>query len=228
MMKNNYIFLSILFLFSGLQSFGQTDSLSLDTVPGQNYNFFLGVTDTVTLSLTNNDSLNAFAGTIKLGYRAQGAGTTIFESNDSVQINQLQGSASMNVEFSGVTFSQPDFQLGGNGIVVWPITNNPPDTVDSLHITVVLGDNLAVIDHNWEGYHQLKLYPNPASEVVNWQFKGLPVLAEQVRVFDPRGKLIKLERNQNNLRIDELPAGVYFLQLQIKGNQRKTFRLIKS
>lgn len=65
-----------------------------------------------------------------------------------------------------------------------------------------------------EKSRQLNLFPNPASSVVNLYFEDDTFIPESVKIMNASGQLV-LEQawNGNQINIEHLQAGVYFLTL---------------
>ena len=58
----------------------------------------------------------------------------------------------------------------------------------------------------------VKIYPNPASEIINVDVKG--DLSLKISLFDFGGKLINSITNTNQLEVNSIPSGIYFLKLK--------------
>ncbi len=74
----------------------------------------------------------------------------------------------------------------------------------------------------------VNIYPNPANEVVIIRFLSLPEDGAEIQLFDVTGKKIfnrEIITNVENINIENLPAGVYFIKTYIK-NQSNTTKLI--
>lgn len=71
----------------------------------------------------------------------------------------------------------------------------------------------------------IKVYPNPFSEMVN---VTKPELVKSVRVSDLSGKLIKtINQPESVIRLNDLSAGMYLLQLDMKDGSKQTIKVIK-
>ncbi|SMC75390.1 T9SS type A sorting domain-containing protein [Moheibacter sediminis] len=60
---------------------------------------------------------------------------------------------------------------------------------------------------------ELKIYPNPVQDVLNI---SSPKKFEEVQIHDANGKLVS-NSNQNKISLKHLPAGIYWIQIQIEG-----------
>ncbi|MDF2553632.1 MAG: C-terminal target protein [Chryseobacterium sp.] len=71
----------------------------------------------------------------------------------------------------------------------------------------------------------IKVYPNPFSEIVNI---SKPELVKSIRVSDVSGKLIRtFNQAESVLRLNDLSAGMYILQLDMKDGSKQTIKIIK-
>ena len=82
------------------------------------------------------------------------------------------------------------------------------------------------IDQAEEG--TIRLYPNPANDVLNIALQGTEV--NEAVVIDIYGKTVArttVAEGSNTLNISVLPAGMYFVQLRAAGSVKATQKLIK-
>ena len=71
----------------------------------------------------------------------------------------------------------------------------------------------------------IQVYPNPFSEVVNIT---KPELVKMIQVSDLSGKLIKtINQPESVIRLNDLSAGMYLLQLDMKNGSKQTIKVIK-
>lgn len=71
----------------------------------------------------------------------------------------------------------------------------------------------------------IKVYPNPFSEMVNIT---KPELVKMIQVSDLSGKLIKtINQPESVIRLNDLSAGMYLLQLDMKDGSKQTIKVIK-
>ena len=62
----------------------------------------------------------------------------------------------------------------------------------------------------------VRVYPNPAADVIQVHCAGLDVLVGSVEVFDVYGKLLNIANvvgNPANINVSALSPGIYFLRL---------------
>ncbi|MCI3937379.1 T9SS type A sorting domain-containing protein [Chryseobacterium aahli] len=91
-------------------------------------------------------------------------------------------------------------------------------------VTATVDSNCLSTSEN-EAKNVIKVYPNPFSEVVN---VTKPELVKSVRVSDLSGKLIEtINQPESVLRLNDLSAGMYLLQLDMKDGSKQTIKVIK-
>ena len=75
------------------------------------------------------------------------------------------------------------------------------------------------------GKENIKVYPNPFSEVVNI---NKPELVKSIKVSDVSGKLLKtINQPESVLRLTDLSQGMYILLLEMKDGSRQSIKVIK-
>ncbi|RMA57135.1 FG-GAP-like repeat-containing protein [Ulvibacter antarcticus] len=111
-------------------------------------------------------------------------------------------------------------------IVRWPsgnvdVIDNP--NINEQHVIVEGSNPLAVTQFEIEG---LRLFPNPASDVLNFSLKGLE--NKPVTIIDLNGKVIKNTSisSENDINVSSLDSGVYFVQLEIE-KQVVSYKFLK-
>jgi len=71
----------------------------------------------------------------------------------------------------------------------------------------------------------IKVYPNPFSEIINIT---KPELVKTVRVSDLSGKLLRtINQPEAVLRLNDLAAGMYLLQLDMKDGSQQSIKIVK-
>lgn len=75
------------------------------------------------------------------------------------------------------------------------------------------------------GKDNIKVYPNPFSELINI---SQPELVKSIQVSDVSGKLIKMiNKPESVIRLQDLLQGMYILQLEMKDGSRQSVKVIK-
>ncbi|PZX47706.1 T9SS type A sorting domain-containing protein, partial [Algoriphagus chordae] len=83
------------------------------------------------------------------------------------------------------------------------------------------------------GQTSIKMYPNPASSIVNLQPTDESVEIAEIAIFDIRGRLIQkyepsivANGNRYTLKVDDLAAGVYLVTTTTESGATQMHRLI--
>ncbi len=98
---------------------------------------------------------------------------------------------------------------------------NGCESTDSIFITVEECLSTTALDTDL-----IKIYPNPASELVIIQGEGLTSAFQWIHVLDITGKLamtLKISQYEETIPVAELTDGIYFINLV--GSQNKTFKI---
>ncbi len=90
---------------------------------------------------------------------------------------------------------------------------------------------VTTIEENLDIAINLKVFPNPASEVVNIQFQEPVDGAITVSVLDSQGKLVKRDIIESTIvekqiNLQDFPAGVYYLRLT-RGKLVNIYKVVK-
>lgn len=112
------------------------------------------------------------------------------------------------------TFSAPSYSKGKNIVVIWPSALNT-NTQDSLRAEVYVIDITGIKDPVLVS-QLLKLYPNPVVNQLNLQIAADNVIAEEIRIINSAGQVLKLIYNSNTISFSDLPAGSYHLAVRTK------------
>jgi hypothetical protein len=112
-------------------------------------------------------------------------------------------------------------------IIEWPsgtvdVIENP--AIDQTHIIVEGSSPLAVSDFQKK---DLKLYPNPTSDILNFSLKGIGNTA--VQIIDVSGKMVMGTKisHDNQIDVASLESGVYFVMLQVD-KKTVTYKFVKN
>jgi len=102
------------------------------------------------------------------------------------------------------------------------------------------GDTLTfpcIIDSSWVGIDEgnidsgLKIYPNPASQMINIQTDNVQSSIKGVSVYDVTGKAMhgstSLTMTNATVDVSNLPNGLYFLHVEMSNGQRVVRKMVK-
>lgn len=150
-----------------------------------------------------------------------------YEFDEVVKVNSTfyvgirqQYSKSINIGFDTSNDNrQYCFYEVGNG---WKNTS----FVGSFMIRPVMGGEpyFVGVEENQEVTSNLRIYPNPASDVVH--ISGIDAEnCEEICVYDVSGRVVKSSRYVNELNISDLSDGVYMIRVIGKGGMSDTSKL---
>jgi hypothetical protein len=179
----------------------------------QTYTFDLVLSNTTNIFVNSTISFHMLVDTIE----------TVFFSSPQTAIGPGDTVA---VTISPFLFTQPQFKIGNNIVVVWPVVNGMVVPVDSFQ-TVVYFVPLSSLAPGEVASDGMSLYPMPASDYLQLGFNHL-LIPEHVRIWTLSGQLVKeLPRNTRIIPISYLSQGMYFLEVSF-GNSIIRKRFIKN
>ncbi|WP_265132103.1 T9SS type A sorting domain-containing protein [Chryseobacterium oranimense] len=74
------------------------------------------------------------------------------------------------------------------------------------------------------------LYPNPTRDYLYIDFTSLPYKGSEYQLYDAQGKLVKkdvISQSKSELNLSSLPSAAYIIRINQKGENLKTFKVIK-
>jgi hypothetical protein len=90
---------------------------------------------------------------------------------------------------------------------------------------------ITTVEENLEVLVNIKIFPNPASDVVNLQFDS-PVEGQIIlTILDSQGKLVKTDMIEatmieKQINLQDMPAGIYYLRLT-RGKLVNVYKVVK-
>ena len=156
----------------------------------------------------------------KLPSANAGRDTTICHG-DSAQLG--------NGNYIGVTYSwQPTTGLSNATIgnprasptvaSTYYLTQTSPCGITRDTVVVTLGNCWAGVNEMRIG--EIEIYPNPANDKLNVEIKGYKGKASKVKIYNVLGEMVKgelkMEDEKLTIDIDDLPNGLYFIEVQNK------------
>lgn len=175
-----------------------------------------------------------FSGTINIS--ADASGTLIIGNKTYTNVLRIKSVQNFNLTSSGFplgTVSNTSYMYydathkfpllsstTGNVNISLLNINQTTTTAQALNETF-----LAVQDNNILKGNGLRLYPNPAHDVV--QVKGNTKMYSSARIYSPDGKILKTSAvNSGKIDVSELPSSTYFIEFSGK-DSKETHKLIK-
>jgi hypothetical protein len=90
---------------------------------------------------------------------------------------------------------------------------------------------VTTVEENIDIPVEVKIYPNPASDILNIGFESAVETEISLTILDSHGRLVKSDRVEaltveKQVNLQDLPAGVYYLRL-IKGRLINVYKVVK-
>jgi len=136
-----------------------------------------------------------------------------------------------------VIASAGGYNVNGGLSISWTLGETIIPTFKSQDGTLVLTHGfqqqliITTVEEKLDVLVNIKVYPNPASDVVNIQFET--AVDEQIvlTVLDSSGKLVKrdlieVSLTEKQINMQDLPAGIYYLRLT-KGKLVNVYKVVK-
>lgn len=134
------------------------------------------------------------------------------------------------VNVGGFTFDPQTFKLGGNVVVVWPVSNNGSQIMvtDSFYTMVEILGYAGISDITQFDVNN-NIFPVPASDVLFLPQNITKNSIEHVRIIDMLGRIkVLLRQYPKSVSVAELDNGFYFLEVKEKNDQIRIFKFIVS
>jgi hypothetical protein len=96
----------------------------------------------------------------------------------------------------------------------------------------VTDGNLATPDNSIEPKAEIFIFPNPTTDFVNINMKGLEFEngPQSYQLYDIQGRLIKqntINQTETQINLSDLSSSIYILQVYVNNQVLKTFKIIK-
>lgn len=128
----------------------------------------------------------------------------------------------------GYLFDGSVFRPGNNVVVVWPHSSQALIVDTAAFATFFINNQAQGLD-DLTGIPGLSIYPNPTNDLA--QIWSPELRLESVRIFNTMGQEIKQEDAGSafkmTLRLSDVPAGLYILEVVGTGMRRASIRLMK-
>lgn len=179
----------------------------------------------------NNSLFEEENGAASMVYNADSGLTIAWSDGNNILAQRIETSDSLEWDSAGKAVctaanSQFNPQLvsgnPGNVICVWQDqraydTSSSNDDIYASLITTASSLSIASVEKE----KNIIAYPNPANQFVHLKLFNIPY-ADVVRIFDENGKMMKRYRHfdlQKPINIEELPSGVYSLEITAGNNE---------
>ncbi len=175
--------------------------------------------------VTNTDSNAVFTGAISIRMQVQATLDSFFLYTDSTNWT-IPANNSITYSINGYHFVTPHpYMAGHDVIIVWPVAapNVPMETLtDSVYIIDDTG--IPEIDRA----KGLYIYPNPANKELNYLINHPQNEIYYVRIISVLGQeMERINPNTRSLSVNDLPSGMYFIEIKLKDGSSIKEKFIK-
>lgn len=145
------------------------------------------------------------------------------------------GTANLHRNSAGAVFpyTTPQLVITGTTFVNYPayyfyfynINFTPACESARTMVTATVSSAGCLSTNEIEANDKLKVYPNPFSDLINIE---RPDLVKSIQITDLSGKLVRNNvKAESVVRLHDLSAGMYILQLDMKDGSKQTIKIIK-
>lgn len=114
------------------------------------------------------------------------------------------------------------YRYGIDVIVIWPYASSAA-TIDSLEFTIFIQDPNGV--NELDVKELIRLYPNPFTDRVSVFNSEIKV--ESITIYDISGKLVASNTRQNTICTENLPGGMYQVEVILADKKAYRFKIVK-
>jgi hypothetical protein len=207
---------------------GQSSNISIDSFIGFPAQAYYNQPFNFSIFLSNHDSTD-YQGTITITYYNDSIDSTTYSFGGSYSV-YIQANSYDTISVDSFEFDSASFRLGGNVVVVWPVSNNGmqimvTDTFKTfVEILGYLGIN-DLLQNNSLGL----IYPVPADRTIFLPQNIVENSVEYVRIIDLMGRSVfTINHYPSAISTDELENGVYFLEVKAKNKNSNVLKFIVS
>ncbi|MFN8210333.1 MAG: T9SS type A sorting domain-containing protein [Bacteroidales bacterium] len=136
-----------------------------------------------------------------------------------------------------VIASAGGYNYNGGISISWTLGETIIPTFTSSDGTLILTHGfqqkliITAIEENMNSEVKVKIYPNPATEIINIQFDAATDKEILLYLLDGNGKLVKTDRIEEssvekNINVEDLPSGLYFMKM-VKGKLVNVYKVVK-
>ncbi|HEY0030763.1 MAG TPA: T9SS type A sorting domain-containing protein [Bacteroidia bacterium] len=182
-------------------------------------------TDSVSLWIINTGT-GTFNDTLELWTIVQDSALFTYHMVDNVSLGNVTIPAGDSISYTLVPYyaiAPALYHYDINVIVIWPMANSVP-TSDSLTYTQVL--TLPNGIHEIDLQQLIKAYPNPSMNDFTISNDSKTSI-EEVRIYDPQGRLIAIVKGQNIIHTQNWKPGTYVMKILLENKKQVTIRVVK-
>ena len=88
------------------------------------------------------------------------------------------------------------------------------------------GDESIILGISENDKTDLKIFPNPANDVLNYQINSFQIVSK-IKIFDINGRKQNTSHSGNSLDLMNLVSGIYFIEFSFSNNTKEIRQIIK-
>ena len=179
----------------------------------------------IQISVKNIDSLHNFLGTISIELKDSTTSDVLILYTDTVQIS-LHYNDSVTYSINGYHFITPHpYMAGHDVIIVWPVADVAA-LIDTMRDSVYIIDDTGIPTIlNEKG---IFIYPNPVGENLNYLINLPSNDINYVRIIDMLGaEVYRINKNKTTVPVNNLPSGMYFIEIRLMDGNAIREKFIK-
>lgn len=220
-------FCLLIAIYSGAK--GQGANISVDSIHGFPAQALYNEPYTFTVVLHNHDS-SVYQGNVQIMFH-----TDIDSSN--VTIDTMSGPFTISIPANGFNsftisnfhFEPNSFKIGGNVVVVWPVSGGTPIMVTDSFTTSAEIIGYAGIPDAGSNIFSGNIYPVPAQNEIFLPKNYAESSVEYVRIIDILGRSrLCMYHYPKSVFVAELENGFYFLEVKEKNNKIRVYKFLVS
>jgi len=222
-MKKTLI-VALLSLIIGLNGLSQT--LSIDDSLSA-----LNITDTVGYGSSSSYTIQVeylggnYGGIVYLVAGVDSSGGLMSIDTVASQVVNFTGNDSIFFNVNDTFDNGNGYRVGGNVVVIWPIAAGL-SALDTFQTDVYVSPNVGIND-DVDLYEGFSVFPNPIRNFIYIEKTDQIIDVKRVRIFSVNGQIIYEEKFRPKIDISNIPPGLYFLKLLLKGGDELNYKLIK-
>ena len=222
-----YILLCGVFFAQYFGAKAQTQNISVESMSGFPAQAVYDSSYTFSVMLQNNDSAY-YQGDIHIAFHTDSVNVIDTGYFGGVVNVNIQGNSFHSITISGFSFTDSTFKLGGNVVVVWPVSTNGAQIMvtDSFYTVVeILG--YAGISDITQINNDNDVFPVPANDVLFLPQNIAENNIEYIRIINMLGRTkYYSDKAVAYINTSFLEQGVYFIEIKEKNISAKVFKVV--
>lgn len=206
---------------------GQGAHVSVESLLGFPDTAFYNDSYTFSVFLHNYDS-SAFQGYVGIHFRTDSVNGSSGTFIGPFQIF-IGPDSFASIPINGFAFDTSFFKMGGNVVVVWPVSSGLPEITmtDTFYTYVHIAGTAGIFDYSSED--AVHIYPVPANDVLFLPQNIAENSIEHLRIIDMLGRTkYYSDKTVTSINTSFFEQGVYFIEIKMKNKTPKVSKFVIS